>query len=68
MQNNITIDTYFSLFKYQLTSINHKMTNERKKLIKDLECEELCVIENKNNVKEITKDIKKLKQDKHCKC
>jgi hypothetical protein len=44
------------------------MTNERKKLIKDLECEELCVIENKNNVKEITKDIKKLKQDKHCKC
>ena len=44
------------------------MTNERKNLIKNLECEELCVIENKDDANEITKDIKKLKEDKQCKC
>ena len=44
------------------------MTNERKEFIKELQCEELCVIQNKNNVNEISKDIKKLKEDKQCKC
>ncbi len=68
MQKSVTNDTYFNLFKYQLTTINHKMTNERKEFIKELQCEELCVIQNKNNVNEISKDIKKLKEDNQCKC
>ena len=37
-------------------------------LIKELNCEEMCVIEQKKDSKDISKEIKNLKNKKKCLC
>jgi hypothetical protein len=41
---------------------------QRKKMLKELNCEEMCVIEKKKDSKNINKEIKDLKDKKKCLC
>jgi hypothetical protein len=40
----------------------------RKNLLNELKCEEICVIERKDDSEHIEKEIKKLKDKKNCLC